>query len=467
MLRDFVIKDKEATSARALDSLFAGCEVHFLKLDVEGAEYELLKGARSQLHTNVLGVRSEVLFAPVYQGAPLFGELHRMMLDNGFELLNLDYSGAGNKGGRFTLPGRYGKLLSTDAVWVVGNDRLFAANGDQLMEDVVRLALFEMLNGATDLAIDTLLRAVTEEGVSFDSCRDDPLFMALHRKSLLHKAAILGSSQTTLTEQVALIKLIHDREIAQENSFVSIEDITLSKHREAQQRLEKHVLITGAGSFIGKHATAALARAGLQVTASFRSHSPVIDCMRKHLSQTDFTRLDLAREEDYLTLPKKVDAILHIAGLSATPGVTVEEMLACNVTGTRNLIKNAGNAKVVRVVVASTLSGYGDVVDGVITEATPVRNPGVYGARKYLAEGYLRRNRTGFHAFPIGAAGQMFIAAIVKMFISTTGSRSTVTEGAPEKSAFAVSSHFAVRNFSYSPMDIETMLRQYVGESTH
>jgi hypothetical protein len=100
----------------------------------------------------------------------------------------------------------------------------------------------------------------------------------------------------------------------------------------------------------------------------------------------DALRLDLAREEDYLTLPKKVDAILHIAGLSATPGVTVEEMLACNVTGTRNLIKYAGNAKVVRVVVASTLSGYGDVVDGVITEATPVRNPGVYGARKYLAE---------------------------------------------------------------------------------
>ena len=103
-----------------------------------------------------------------------------------------------------------------------------------------------------------------------------------------------------------------------------------------------HVLITGAGSFIGKHATVALARAGLQVTASFRSHSPVIDCMRKHLPQTDFTRLDLAREEDYLTLPKKVDAILHIAGLSATPGVTVDEMLACNVTGTRNLIKYAG-----------------------------------------------------------------------------------------------------------------------------
>jgi FkbM family methyltransferase len=219
MLRDFVIKDKDATSARALDSLFAGREVHFLKLDVEGAEYELLKGARSQLHTNVLGVRSEVLFAPVYQGAPLFGELHRMMLDNGFELLNLDYSGAGNKGGRFTLPGRYGKLLSTDAVWVVGNDRLFAANGDQLMEDVVRLALFEMLNGATDLAIDTLLRAVTEEGVSFDSCRDDPLFMALHRKSLLLFKSLLGLPMFRESDILDAYKTIFLRDFPVMNQF--------------------------------------------------------------------------------------------------------------------------------------------------------------------------------------------------------------------------------------------------------
>ena len=45
MLRDFQVKDEMTTPARALDSLFSGRAVHFLKLDVEGAEYELLKGA--------------------------------------------------------------------------------------------------------------------------------------------------------------------------------------------------------------------------------------------------------------------------------------------------------------------------------------------------------------------------------------------------------------------------------------
>ena len=38
---------------------------------------------------------------------------------------------------------------------------MFAAKGERLRQDVIRLALFEMLNGATDLAIETLLRAVT------------------------------------------------------------------------------------------------------------------------------------------------------------------------------------------------------------------------------------------------------------------------------------------------------------------
>jgi FkbM family methyltransferase len=192
MVREFTVTEERQTKARSIDSLFADSPVHFLKLDVEGAEFELLKGARKQLSSTILGVRSEVLFAPIYEGSPLFGDLHRHMLEHGFDLLNLDYTGGGSKAGRFTLPGRYGKLLSSDAVWVVTNERLFANKGDRLLHDVVRLALFLMNNGATDLAVDTLLRAVDREGLSFDAIKDDPLFQALHRKALFLFKALLG-----------------------------------------------------------------------------------------------------------------------------------------------------------------------------------------------------------------------------------------------------------------------------------
>jgi len=219
MLRDFAVTAERTTQARALDSLFADREIHFLKLDVEGAEFELLKGAKNQLRTSVLGVRSEVLFAPVYQDAPLFGDLHRVMLDSGFELLNFDYTGAGNKAARFTLPGRYGKLLSSDAVWVVGNDRLFAATGDRLVRDILRLAIFMLMNGATDLAIDLLLRAVKREAISFEPYRDDPLFVALHRKALLLFKSLLSLPMLQEGDVTDAYKTIFGRDFPLMNQF--------------------------------------------------------------------------------------------------------------------------------------------------------------------------------------------------------------------------------------------------------
>jgi FkbM family methyltransferase len=223
MLRDFAVTEECATEARSVDSLFADRDVHFLKLDVEGAEHELLQGAREKLRTSVLGVRSEVLFSPVYKGAALFGDLHREMLEAGFELLNFDYTGAGNKAGRFTLPGRYGKLLSSDAVWVVGCERVFAAQGARRVEDVVRLALFLMLNGATDLAVDLLTRAVTCEGVSLVGYRDDPLFMALHRRVLLLFKSLLGLPMLQEKDITSTYKTIFGRDFPLMNEFYQSE----------------------------------------------------------------------------------------------------------------------------------------------------------------------------------------------------------------------------------------------------
>jgi nucleoside-diphosphate-sugar epimerase len=291
-----------------------------------------------------------------------------------------------------------------------------------------------------------------------------------------------------------------------------------------------HILITGAGSFIGKHATIALARAGMHITASFRSDNAAVGALRRAVPDVDFVRLDLASNEDVLSLPKSVEAIIHIAGVSLARGTTVEEMLACNVIGTQNLIAYASRIKVPRVVITSTLSIYGDVLENVITEATPIRDPDVYGASKYLAErlfaaeskwlpcvairlpGVLgkgahrawvptlleqaKRNETitvynpqssfnnathvddlndlflkllkqpwsGFHAFPIGAAGEVSIKGLAQRVIRSSGSRSDIVVGHTQKPSFTISSKYAIQNFDYSPMDIEAMLERYVSE---
>jgi FkbM family methyltransferase len=218
MVQQFAVNEERKTQARSLDSLFANQDIHFLKLDVEGAEYEVLKGASRLLSSSVLGIRSEVLFAPIYAGAPLFGDLHKVLLEHGFELLNLDYTGGGNKTGRFTMPGRYGKLLSTDAVWVVGNDRLFGAK-DKLAHDVVRFALFLMNNGATDLAVDVLLRAVTKYDVSLETMLGDPLCAELHKEVLYLFKGLLGLPMLQEADITATYETLFRRKFPLMNRF--------------------------------------------------------------------------------------------------------------------------------------------------------------------------------------------------------------------------------------------------------
>src|SRR5882762_2633990 len=53
LLRDFTAIEERSVPARTIDSLFAGEAVHFIKLDIEGAEYEALKGASGVLGSTV------------------------------------------------------------------------------------------------------------------------------------------------------------------------------------------------------------------------------------------------------------------------------------------------------------------------------------------------------------------------------------------------------------------------------
>lgn len=223
MIRDFAVQDERTAQARSIDSMFEGKDVHFLKLDIEGAEYNALQGARSVLQRSVLGVRSEVVFSPVYRGAELFGDLHALLAQQGFELLNFDYTGNGNKAGRFTLPGRYGKLVSSDAVWVIGNDRLFAQKGEALLADIVRFAIFLMNNGATDLAIDLLVRAVTRENVAIAPVKGDPLVRYLQKKVLILFKSLLGFPMLAEDDITSTYKIIFDEDFPLMNKFYESE----------------------------------------------------------------------------------------------------------------------------------------------------------------------------------------------------------------------------------------------------
>lgn len=60
----------------------------FMKLNVQGAELEILRGARETLE-RCLGVQCEVAFAPIYLGAPVFRDVDAFLDSAGFTFFDL------------------------------------------------------------------------------------------------------------------------------------------------------------------------------------------------------------------------------------------------------------------------------------------------------------------------------------------------------------------------------------------
>ena len=68
---------------RRLDDLAEVRDVDYLKLDVQGAEYDVIEGASEAL-SHALVVHTEVEFVPLYVGQPLFAEVDQALRRNGF-----------------------------------------------------------------------------------------------------------------------------------------------------------------------------------------------------------------------------------------------------------------------------------------------------------------------------------------------------------------------------------------------
>lgn len=65
----------EATSMDVLHEKRIIADLDFIKIDVQGAELDILKGGASLLGNTILGAEIEVEFHPLYQGQPLFPDV--------------------------------------------------------------------------------------------------------------------------------------------------------------------------------------------------------------------------------------------------------------------------------------------------------------------------------------------------------------------------------------------------------
>lgn len=133
----------------------------YLKLDVQGGERDVLEGARRILEQAVV-VHTEVEFAPIYRGQPLFADVDAFLRECGFELIdlmNFGYCGYAD------LPSRRSasRLLWCDAVYFKRHN----AGAGMSPEKMLKAAYIAHVNyGLLDLAANYLAHHDAATGLS-------------------------------------------------------------------------------------------------------------------------------------------------------------------------------------------------------------------------------------------------------------------------------------------------------------
>jgi len=130
-----VVTEVETVS---LDSFMASsgeAAIDFLKIDVQGAELDIFRGAEETL-SDVASIVTEVEFVPLYEDQPLFGDVNQHLSDQGFMFHKfIDLAG------RTLKPVVLGKNVNfatqhmwADALFVRSFEAMVSMSGEQLLK---------------------------------------------------------------------------------------------------------------------------------------------------------------------------------------------------------------------------------------------------------------------------------------------------------------------------------------------
>jgi FkbM family methyltransferase len=110
----------------------------FIKLDTQGSELDILKGAEQSLGRSTIAIESEVEFIPLYKGQPLFVDVDAFLRAKGYELMkfsrlysksDLQFGQRGDRGYRNAvdfLRAWGGRLIPPHGSWVGKSQLVYA-----------------------------------------------------------------------------------------------------------------------------------------------------------------------------------------------------------------------------------------------------------------------------------------------------------------------------------------------------
>ena len=151
----------------------------------------------------------------------------------------------------------------------------------------------------------------------------------------------------------------------------------------------RHVVVTGAGGFIGSHLVERLTVEGAEVTAFVRYNSlNRSGFLEPTAGQFQVRSGDIADLETVRGVVKGADTVFHLAALVGIPYSYVHptEVVEANTNGTLNVLIAAREAGVRRVVVTSTSEVYGTALFRPMTENHPRQPQSPYAASKVAAD---------------------------------------------------------------------------------
>ena len=151
---------------------------------------------------------------------------------------------------------------------------------------------------------------------------------------------------------------------------------------------KKKILITGVAGFIGSRVASRFISEGFDVFGIDDLSRGKLQNIPKGL---DFKKANLFDERIYRKIPKRFDAILHLAGQSSGEEsfYNPQEDLKKNTLSTLNLIKHGINSRAEKIVYASSMSVYGDIGNKAAHEKMICSPISCYGISKLASEKYL------------------------------------------------------------------------------
>lgn len=159
----FDVVKTRTVAIRSLDSL-AGepgsrlpALIDFLKVDTQGSELDVLKGARRVLTSQVVGVEVEVEFARLYEAQPLFRDVDAFLSACGFTLFKLRRAGWARKNCQARPYLTAGQLVFGDALYLRDPLQPDGRSSNRLTaHQVEALALIAALYDLGDFALEIL-----------------------------------------------------------------------------------------------------------------------------------------------------------------------------------------------------------------------------------------------------------------------------------------------------------------------